>query len=311
MRERMKDHSLWQISVVTTGEAEEAVAALLERLFGQPASVYVPNNGRESVVTVYSNRAAERAFAKRDALEAGLAYIADSGLKIEPAQVSIRQVPREDWRESWKKFFRTIEIGNSLLIKPSWSKQKPKPHQATVVLDPGLSFGTGQHPTTAFCLEQLASLRDPALDQSVLDIGCGSGLLAIAAVKLGYRPVRAFDSDPVAVRVAKNNAKKNRVLHKVTITRSDLTRLLVQSKTRYGVICANLIDSLLIDASEQIIHRLRPDGFLVLAGILENQFPAVQRTYETAGFHLIASRVEQGWKSGTLTRRSPQDGTTR
>jgi ribosomal protein L11 methyltransferase len=300
-RSSVKEDSLWQISVATSTEAEEAVAALLERLFGQSSSVYLPDESTEPVVTVFATKPSERALAKREALEAGLQYIVDSGLNIGPAKISMRKVRRRDWAESWKKYFTTIEIGRDLLIKPSWSRRKPKPGQAVVVLDPGLSFGTGQHPTTAFCLEQItvSRVRD-SHGQSFLDIGTGSGLLAIAAVKLGYHPVRAIDHDPVAVRVARQNAKINSVTARLTITHSDLTRLPLNPRTRFCVIAANLIDSLLIEHSKRIIKQVHPDGKLVLSGILDAQFPAVQKAYEAAGLKLTISKVGNGWRSGTF-----------
>ena len=137
---------------------------------------------------------------------------------------------REDWAESWKRHFKPIEIGDALLVKPSWSKRRPRKNQAVVILDPGLSFGTGQHPTTAFCLREIVRLKlakergrlarefktrhhadEPSALQSFLDIGTGSGILAIAAAKLGYQPVHAFDFDAEAVRIARANARANRV----------------------------------------------------------------------------------------------------
>ena len=120
-------------------------------------------------------------------------------------------IRHEDWAESWKRHFKPIEIGRRLLIKPSWSRRRPKPHQQVVVLDPGLSFGTGQHPTTAFCLAEVARLVKNAPARSFLDIGTGSGILAIAAARLNYQPIWAFDFDPEAVRMARANAQTNQV----------------------------------------------------------------------------------------------------
>lgn len=293
--------SLWQISVITSPQAEEAVAALLERLFSQPASVYQSAETLEPVVTVFTPKPSERAHSKREALQAGLQFITDNGLDIGPGRISIRKVPRQNWSESWKKHFKPLEIGPTLLIKPSWSRRKPNPGQALVILDPGLSFGTGQHPTTEFCLRQIVAARSPDQPQSFLDIGTGSGLLAIAASKIGYDPVRAFDNDPAAVRIARANAQSNRAAQHISITRTDLTELPLQSKTKYSVIAANLIDSLLISQSDRILNRLRPDGRLILAGILTAQFPAVQKAYQTAGLTLLQSKIENEWCSATFT----------
>ncbi len=297
----MNSKRLWQVSVVTAAEADEAVAALLERVFGQPASVYAPLESKTSLVTVYSAKPAAWLRTKKGELTAGLQIMADCGLRIEPGQIGLKPVPREDWTESWKKYFKTIEIGPALLIKPSWSKRKPRPNQALVVLDPGLSFGTGQHPTTSFCLRQLVRCRKPGQRQSFWDIGSGSGILAIAAAKLGYGPVRAFDFDPTAVRTAKANARKNQVGDQVCITRMDLRRLPRAGKERYDVICANLVDDLLISQAAPVSNRLKANGKLVLAGILAQQFPSVQRAYARWGVKLQASRTEREWQSGVFT----------
>ena len=238
----------------------------------------------------------------------GLKQIQGFGLSIGSGKVSFQKVKREDWAESWKRHFKAIEIGSALLIKPSWVKRRPKKAQAVIVLDPGLSFGTGQHATTSFCLHQLASRRPRSMQpatRSFLDVGCGSGILAIAAAKLGYAPVDAFDFDPEAVRIARENARKNRVLRKIHITRGDVTRLPLRSQKKYDLICANLISTLLIGERARILARLKPKGVLVVAGILNNEFHLVQTAYESADLQLIASRVEKEWRSGTFTHGRP------
>jgi ribosomal protein L11 methyltransferase len=250
------------------------------------------------------------------ALRDGLKRISACGLNIGSGKISYQKVRREDWAESWKRHFKPIEIGSALLIKPSWIKRQPRKGQAVIVLDPGLSFGTGQHPTTSFCLSQLALRRDatPRSQLSTLnsqlaflDIGTGSGILAIAAAKLGYSPVDAFDFDPESVRVARENAHKNRVLPKIHIARKDVTKLPLRSGKQYDLICANLISTLLMAESARILSRLKRSGVLVVAGILNSEFASVQRHYERAGLRLIASRVEKEWRSGAFTHRRQKD----
>ena len=292
----MKSPALCQISVETTPEAEEAVAALLERLFGRRASVYADAETGTAIVSVYAPKTS--AFPKREALAAGLKYVEDSGLTVGAALIAIRRLPREDWAESWKKHFQVIEIGDALLIKPSWTKRRPSGGQAVVVLDPGLSFGTGRHATTSFCLHQLVACREMGHSQSFLDIGTGTGILAIAAAKLKYGPVRGIDNDPVSVRVARANARRNRVAERLSISRSDLTRWSRRARIHYDLICANLIDTLLISESTRILSRLRPGGRLVLAGILTSQFGPLQKAYAAAGLELVQSETEREWQSG-------------
>src|ERR1019366_8464695 len=159
------------------------------------------------------------------------------GLDIGPGRISLLGVSREDWAESWKLHFKPLLIGSALLLKPSWSRRRPGKGQAVVVLDPGLSFGTGRHPTTAFCLRQLVARRRSGESQSCLDIGTGSGILAIAAAKLGYAPVDAFDFDPEAVRIARANARRNGVAARIRFQRRDLTKLPRRSARQYSLIC--------------------------------------------------------------------------
>ncbi len=300
----MSDKSgISQISIVTTWEAEEPISALLERIFNATPSIYSNIEQGHSVVTLYA-KAPVRALKQRHAeIAHGFAELQEIGLNLGSAEIVVRKVPREDWSESWKKYFKTIEIGSALMIKPSWSKQRPKAGQAVVVLDPGLSFGTGQHATTSFCLREIvAAARKAPRPLSLLDAGCGSGILAISAAKLGYRNVEAFDFDPVAVRIAQKNCRTNRVDQRVNTTRKDLTKIPLQSRKRFDVICANLISDLLISEKDRLLNRLAPDGTIVLAGILETEFGKVRAHYESAGLLLVRSKVEREWQSGSFRR---------
>lgn len=324
----MKSAPLTKISLATTLEAEEAVAELWLRVLGQTPSTYTDAETGETTVSTYLERPAHWNAAARAELKAGLALLAECGLNVGSGKITATKVRREDWAESWKRHFKPLAIGDALLIKPSWEKVKPRRGQVVVILDPGLSFGTGHHATTSFCLRQLVAVREgagvgsrsgaggkpcasaralnPNLNLapplSLLDIGTGSGILAIAAAKLGYSPVRCFDFDPESVRVAKANAAQNDVAHLVRPVRHDLTKLPLASATRYHVVCANLIYDLLIAERERILARLRPDGVLVLAGILQTQFAKVERAYRQAGLRLLATEVEKEWQSGAFVR---------
>lgn len=300
MARPLETSGLSQVSVVTSLEAEEPVAALLERLFGAATSVYSNLEKLHSVITTYSYEPSKVLREKLPALKEGLNELRAVGLNTGQEDILIQKVRREDWSESWKKYFKTILIGRALMIKPSWSRHEPQKGQAVVVLDPGLSFGTGQHATTSFCLKQIVALR--GRNRSLLDIGCGSGILAIAAAKLGYNPVDAFDFDPVAVRVAMKNCRTNRVHHKINLKRQDLTRLPLHSRTQYNIICANLIAPLLISERDRILNRLAPSGTIILAGILSTEFDSVRRAYESAGLKLIKSTTEREWQSGSFRR---------
>jgi ribosomal protein L11 methyltransferase len=284
-----------EVTIVTSTEAEDAVAELLQRLFSETASIYSNHDKAVSAVTVYIDRPIAQLRALEPKLRAGFDEIEMYGIDTAPAEIRIAKVKREDWAESWKKYFKTIKIGRKLLIKPSWSEVKPAKGQAVVVLDPGLSFGTGQHPTTSYCLAQIVAAAQPGA--SLLDIGCGSGILAISAAKLGYAPVEAFDFDPVAVRIAQANIRRNRVDRKILCRRQDLTKLPLQSAKQFNVICANLVADLLIDQSTRILNRLAPQGRLIVAGILATQFKEVRTAFEKKGLTLLDTKTEREWQS--------------
>ena len=299
----MKRAMLWRISVTTSAEAEDAVTELLESTFGQPVCSWTDAETGIAAVSVYLPRKPDWSRARQKELASSLRRIARSGLNLGPGQISLRSIRKQDWAESWKLHFKPLVIGSALLLKPSWSRRRPRKGQALVVLDPGLSFGTGRHPTTAFCLRQLVAQRRSGRSQSCLDIGSGSGILAIAAAKLGYAPVDAFDFDPEAVRIARANARRNRVEGKVRVRRQDLTKLPRRSKWQYSLVCANLIASLLMAERERILARLRMDGVLVVAGILTGEFELVQKSFEAAGLRLVASRTQNEWRCGAFCWR--------
>ncbi|MEI7535110.1 MAG: 50S ribosomal protein L11 methyltransferase [Verrucomicrobiae bacterium] len=290
---------LWRVSVTTSLEAEDAVTEMLGELFGATAAAYFNLETGVSTISIFRD---EKPNTKRLKTEIGarLKRVASCGLKIGAGKIEIAKVKREDWRESWKRHFHPMEIGESLLVKPSWSKQKPRKNQALVILDPGLSFGTGQHPTTSFCLNEIVRARKNGLVKSFLDIGTGSGILAIAATKLGFAPVRAFDFDPESVRVAKENARKNNVDSKIKPTRGDVTKLPLKPAQQYDLVCANLISNLLIAEKRRIVSRLKPSGTLVLAGILTVEFSEVERAFGSLKLKLVAKRVENEWCSGSF-----------
>jgi ribosomal protein L11 methyltransferase len=327
----MKRETIWKASVVTTAEAEDAVTELLAARFAPSPSSYTDVETGHTTVSAYTTTPPKQIAGVKHALRSELNKIKAHGLNLGPAAISIQKLPRKNWAESWKRHFKPIAIGRRLLVKPSWIRRPPKRGQAVIVLDPGLSFGTGQHPTTEFCLRELvraargrlpsAARRSrsnrrqfqpgPAFgraaagerSRSLLDIGTGSGILAIAAAKLGYAPVLAFDYDPQSVLVAKENARKNHVADKIKVTRADLTKLPRRSSQQYDVVCANLLANILITERDRILARVKPDGVLVVAGILKREFGDVQRAYATAGWPLVASKSQKEWCSGTFARR--------
>ena len=282
----MRPRSLWQISVRTVPEYEETVAEFLGDKFKEiPVSWTDSDTGSVTVFIYLSGKPRSPLRLIREMKQPGPLT----------GGVSLKRVPARDWAESWKRHFKPIEIGRALLVKPSWSRKRPRENQAVVVLDPGLSFGTGQHPTTAFCLKQIASRRRAGDSQSLLDIGTGSGILAIGAAKLGY-DVHAIDMDRDAIRISRENARVNRV--KVQFSRKDVRTLPFNPTRRYTMVCANLISNLLLEQKRRIVAQLRPDGALAIAGVLDSEFAKVERAYRVEGLRMVTSKREKEWRSG-------------
>lgn len=296
----------WSLTVLTSAEAEDAVGELLFRLTGEPAVASHSRATGLSAVAVYLSRRASWSPRLRTALRSELEHTATCGLDIRPARISFRRVPPTDWRESWKKHFQPLAIGRQLLVRPSWSRRRPVSGQAELVLDPGLSFGTGQHPTTKFCLREVVRLRPrtPEHPAALLDVGTGSGILALAAARLGYQPVIAFDFDPESVAIAHENATGNELTDRLEIRCRDVAKLPPRPRRTFDVVCANLTADLLLRHAPTLAAHVRPGGHLVLAGILATEFDAVQARFEAEDIrlHVVRHAVRREWKSAAFLK---------
>lgn len=279
------------------------MAQILGEFFGTSAVSYTSFETGVTTVSLYLKQKPELSRLRRRQLIAAIDRLTSAQSSGKAAGFALQKIRNRDWAESWKLHFKPIEIGSRLLIKPGWSRKRARKGQAVVILDPGLSFGTGRHPTTLFCLRQVARPGQGREGRSFLDIGTGSCILAIAAAKLGYAPVAAFDHDPAAIRVARENARRNRVLHKIDLSEQDVTELPARAKERYDLVCANLISNLLIEERDGIVERVRPGGRLVLAGVLDREFSQVANAYAAAGLRLISRQTQREWCSGLFSKK--------
>lgn len=291
---------LRQVALECAAEFEEVAVALLEAEFECPASAYHDFKTGRTKVSVYVSAGRMELKASVASIRSRIGELSECGLFAGGVRVEETPVRKEDWSESWKKHFRPYVAGRKVLIRPSWSKRRPRVGQVEVVLDPGLSFGTGQHATTRYCLERLAKLRRPLGRQSFLDLGTGTGILAIAAAKLGYRPIEAIDFDAACVANAGANVRRNRVQGRVDVRQGDVCDLPARPVRRFDLVCANLMHDLLIAQSRRIAVRVAPGGCLVVAGILHAQFPAVRQAMEREGLVFKDEKSESEWTSGSF-----------
>jgi len=209
-------------------------------------------------------------------------------------QVSI--LGEEDWASSWKAHFKPLEIGQHLLITPSWEPQRPDDRRVVIVLDPGMAFGTGGHETTRLCLECLERLLVPpppdVATMNILDLGTGSGILAIAAAKLGATRIDAVDIDPQAAIVASENCLLNHVDFKINCSTTPLTQL----GDGYRIILSNILAEELVRLAPEIVSRLAPDGDLILSGILAEREELVRQGFEPFPLDFKASLAAGEWR---------------
>jgi len=209
-------------------------------------------------------------------------------------------VPDEDWGESWKKGLGAFAVGRAF-VRPSWVDAPVPPGMAEIVLDPGMAFGTGTHPTTALCLAALSDLLAARPGASVLDVGTGSGLLAIAARKLGAGRVAANDVDPVAVDVARENAERNGASLELAAAPIEAIA------GRFDLVVANILANTLVELAPAIAARVAPAGRVLLAGILTPQEDEVRAAYVAEGLRPVPDGdVRQGeWSLLALERPAP------
>ena len=211
------------------------------------------------------------------------------------------ELKKEDWAEVWKKYFDVIPVSETLVIKPSWLDVERKPGMAVVEIDPGMSFGTGQHATTYYCLKTIDRLAGKPGVKSMLDAGCGSGILTIAAALRGYDPVDAFDNDPDAVRIAAENLALNRI---GTVSPVVGDAAVWQGRAeQYDLVCANILGHLLVAFRNNIVSWVRPGGYLTLAGILSTEFDGVAAAFIELGFEELDRETLREWTSGLFRKR--------
>jgi ribosomal protein L11 methyltransferase len=205
----------------------------------------------------------------------------------------------EDWQESWKSHFDLLKVGRRLVIKPTWIEHKPEAGEIVIEINPGMAFGTGYHPTTHTCLEAMEHFVQPGM--SVLDVGTGSGILAITAVKLGAARVVAMDIDPEAIRAARQNFRRTRTAKQVGLTQGSVPHPLAGPE-QFDLAVANISARAVCDRGSFILSTLRPQGILIASGLLKTQRHEVMRVLEPLGCTLIRQWSQDDWASLAFRR---------
>jgi ribosomal protein L11 methyltransferase len=278
-----------EVSVTADNEAAEAVADVLSHYAYRGVVIEAGPEGWNAgpvVVRAYLP-ADDQLWANKCRIEEALGHLD----RIRPVSVpTFRPVAEADWAEAWKERLSVLHVGRHIVIRPSWRDYAPAPEDVVIQLDPGMAFGTGLHPTTQMCLMELEKLIRPEV--TMLDLGTGSGILAIAAAKLGARQVLAVDSDPVAVKVARGNVITNGVQETVSVLCGSLTEV----PGSYDLVVVNILARVIVDVMRGgLATRMRPGGILVAAGITADQASEVVAALEQEELTLLEQQQRDDW----------------
>lgn len=272
-----------ELSVEVAPDAEEAVADVLRRhVYGgvsiEPAEASV-------VVKGYLPADADLARRRR-ALRRQLAALALS------SPLRSRWLSEEDWAHAWKEFFPVLRVSPRLVVCPTWRSYRPRQGEAVIRLDPGMAFGTGQHPTTLICLRALEDLLRPGM--AVLDLGTGSGILALAAARLGATSVLALDIDPQAAAVARDNVRLNRLQAVVQVEEGGLDEPL---SADFDLAMANISAEVIVEMAPVLAEVLRPDGVLIVAGFSSESAERVSTALARTGLVVERALADGDWRA--------------
>jgi ribosomal protein L11 methyltransferase len=309
-----------ELSVAADIEAVEAVSEILGRVAAGGTSVEpafeLTDEGlgarvdptKPAIVRAYlparDAQASRRAVA--EATEA-LGHLQAFGLRP-IGELTTRIVHEADWAEAWKAHFPVLRVGRRLVIRPTWRRHRRQPDDVVLALDPGMAFGTGLHPTTRLCLAGVEAIADRGLIDGarVLDVGCGSGILAIAAAKLGASGILGVDTDPIAIETTDANAARNAVgggsRGRRSVVRARVGSL-PSGEPPFDVVLANLIAGLLVTLASQLRDEVRPRGVLLASGIFIDREPDVRSAFESVGLEVRARTSEGEWVALEAVRR--------
>lgn len=262
-----------------------------------PYSSYFERGNMSVVHTVYAETAAE-AQQLLEQVNSMLPVWQDMGIELIPGEIF--ELKKSDWADVWKKYFQPVEISQKLLVSPAWMDPELKPGQQMLKIDTGMSFGTGQHPTTFYCLKKIDELADKV--SSLLDAGCGSGILSVAALIKKIAWVEGFDFDPDAVKMSEENLKLNGFdSDSMHLECGDAGNYPGRAE-KYDMVCANILGHLLITFRFNIASWVKPGGYLVLAGILQRDFDKVAESFVEIGFTEAERETIGEWTGGLFIK---------
>ncbi len=291
-----------ELTIQTKDELIEPLTELL-RKYTLPFAVVLYDKGeRISEIFQVSDLIRVYTYIPVDSKSQNIREMVDVGLKVlsiihETIIIDEKHVNQAYWEQIWKTHFSILPILDKLVIKPVWQELDDKDDRIVINLDPGMAFGTGHHPTTRMCLEELS--RQELTGKSILDIGAGSGILSIAAIKLGALSCIGIDIDENAIDSALNNIEMNGVSENITLQTGVLDDL--DSTFKYDVVVANITAQIIINLVPSIGSYLKPNGIVITSGILSELFPEVENTFNQLGYKCSSIINSGDWSLGVFS----------
>lgn len=279
-----------ELAIRVNVEAQEAAT---EILYGKRAQgVWLIDEGDKVLIKTF--------FPKQDLNPEKVGLIKDAligltqfGLNPGPVEILTTNVAEEDWADSWKEYFYPEKISETFVIKPTWREYKPQPGEKVIELDPGMAFGTGTHASTYLAVQALEEVAPK--QPNMLDVGTGSGILAIAAAYLGIPKITAVDIDSVALKVATENALLNKVQKQIQLMRSDLLKRLLEKGKKFKLITANILADVIIKMIPDLPLVLEDDGYFIASGIISERFSDLKKALNEQELKVVKILREGEW----------------
>ncbi|CAJ1003250.1 50S ribosomal protein L11 methyltransferase [Brevibacillus aydinogluensis] len=309
-----------EISIHTTAEAVEAVSNLLYEMgangvviedpevlhrdwdtpFGEIYQLSPDDFPDEGVfVKAYLPMDSSQLVDVLDELKEQLSHLTDYGLDIGKGTIAVNDVHEDEWAHAWKKYYKPVNVSERMTIKPVWEEYEPKrPDEIIIEMDPGMAFGTGTHPTTILCLRALEKYLQPG--DRVYDVGTGTAILSIAAVKLGADHVLAMDLDEVAVRSAEANIELNGVHERITVRQNNL---LDGVDEQVDLVVANILAEVIVRFTDDVYRVLKPGGVFIASGIIAAREADVKAAMEASGLELVETIFIDDWVAIVAKKR--------
>lgn len=290
----------WQaVQITTQPEAIEAVSDILLRVGAE--GVQIEDTAEVQVIAYFAD---DEQFPKvLAAIRADLDELAHFGIQVAPATMTVNEIAQSDWENNWKQYYHAQRITRHLTVVPSWEPFEPQQaDEKPIVMDPKLAFGTGTHETTQLMMQALETVVRGG--ESMIDVGTGSGVLAVAARQLGVGPILATDIDDMAVAVAKENLALNPVAADIPVVASDL--LADVTVAPVDLIVANILADVIARLIPQTIPLLKPNGYFLVSGIYDAIAPEIEQQLVSHGYHVVQKAQMGEWHSYIAKREETE-----